>query len=89
MLRLKSRLDRLEKAWAPSQGPQEIMRWVFAPVCGSTNLANSTCKRMLCSNGTLMEMISLDGDRQGISDEQIDRFVASFPIETVRQGGAR
>jgi hypothetical protein len=44
---------------------------------------------MLCGNGTLMEMISLDGSREGMTDEQLEKFVVSFPIEIVRQGGTR
>ena len=48
------------------------------------NLANSTCKRTLGANGLLTEIVDLDGSDQGLTDEDLEEFVASFPVEDSR-----
>jgi hypothetical protein len=40
------------------------------------NLETSRCTRTLCPNGTLMEVVHLDGIRGNLNDEELDRFVA-------------
>ena len=44
------------------------------------NLANSTCTRRLGANGGLSEIVMLDGSDQGLTDEDLERFIASFPV---------
>jgi hypothetical protein len=79
MLRMKGRLAKLEEYLIPVQGPTK--RWVVVMHGGGpANLANSTCTRRL-SNGVLMEVVQLDGSREGVTDEELDRFVQSFPIQ--------
>ena len=81
MLRLKSRLTRLEETLAPVQGATK--RWVVVVHGGApANLANSTCTRTL-SQGRLMELVLLDGSREELTDAELDRFVGSFPIQGV------
>jgi hypothetical protein len=50
------------------------------------NLATSTCRRTLSVDGALCEMVRLDGSREGLSDADFEKFVESFPIETVWAG---
>lgn len=86
MLRLKVRLTKLERTLIPVQGPTK--RWVVVVVGrGPANLANSTCTRTL-SDGRLWEVVRLDGSSEGLTDDELDRFVQSFPIQNgAAQGG--
>ena len=52
-----------------------------AKLCTLFDLAKSKCKRMLHGNGLLTEIAELDGSRKGLSRDDLDRFVASFPVE--------
>ena len=45
------------------------------------NLATSTCRRKLGADGSLCEIVRLDGMRAGLSDADFEGFIASFPIE--------
>ena len=47
----------------------------------------ATCKRTLCPDGTLWEVVRLDkigedGDQP--TDEELNRWIAGFPIEPLR-----
>ena len=44
---------------------------------------NSKCKRVLGRNGLLTEVVELDGGREGLTDQDLDRFIASFPVDVV------
>jgi hypothetical protein len=79
MLRLIGRLAKLEKVLAPVRDATK--RWIVVVVGGRpANLANAKCIRRV-SNGVLMEVVQLDGNRDGLSEEQLNTFVESFPIE--------
>jgi hypothetical protein len=80
MLRLSGRLNRLERVLVPAKGPLHRTRVVISAVCGTPNLATSTCQRRL-THGALTEVVNLDGDRSELSDEQLERFIESFPIQ--------
>jgi hypothetical protein len=82
MLHLKVRLNKLENVLIPVQGPSK--RWVVVIVgAGPANLANSRCTRTR-SQGRLWEVVHLDGHGDDLSDEQIQRFVETFPIQEGR-----
>jgi hypothetical protein len=80
MLRLRGRLNRLERILVPSKGPRTRFRLVMSAVCGDLNLVTSTCERRL-ANGVLTEVVHLDGDRSELSNEQLERFIESFPVQ--------
>ena len=80
MARLKGRLDKLEKVLVPTRGPQQRFRVLVRGMCGPADLATSTCKRTL-RGGTLMEIVDLKGNRDHLSDEQLEDFIESFPIQ--------
>jgi hypothetical protein len=46
----------------------------------------ATCKRSLCPDGTLWEVVRLDNGEGGEqpTDEELNRWIASFPIEPLR-----
>jgi len=88
-MRIGLRLDRLEKTFATVHGPRRTVRVVVQAICGPTNLANSECTRTICADGTLSEYVQLDGSSEELSDDDLERFVASFPIESEPRGGVR
>ena len=80
---LKRRLKSLER---PRFGPvPERVRVVIRSVCGPPNLATSTCTRTLGSNGALTELVHLDGGRDGLTREDLERFIESFPHQPFRE----
>ena len=71
--------------WSPSR-PRERFRFVVGRRDGRHCLEHSTCKRTLCSNGTLMEMIRFgrcDCRSHDLTEEQLEAWVESFPVETL------
>ncbi|HUA64163.1 MAG TPA: hypothetical protein VML19_35805 [Verrucomicrobiae bacterium] len=48
---------------------------------GQLKLDACSCHRTLCADGSPIEVVRLNGMRDGLSDEQVDTFVESFPIE--------
>jgi hypothetical protein len=78
-MNLERRLEKLERL-DPAQAP-EVFRVLTRATCGRPNLATSTCTRTLMPNGHLSELVTLDGGRDGLSDADLDRFVAGFPID--------
>jgi hypothetical protein len=44
-------------------------------------LATSTCKRTLQPDYGLTELVRLDGGEDGITDAELEKFIASFPVE--------
>jgi hypothetical protein len=57
------------------------MRLVVSGIGQPLDLANSTCSRKLDSSGHLLELVTLHGSRHDLTDEQLENFVQSFPIE--------
>jgi hypothetical protein len=58
---------------------------IIVTLAGSepASLATSTCTRHVRAD-VLTEVVELDGARGSISDEELERFVASFPIEAAQ-----
>ena len=80
------RLRRLEDQIGPAaqpdvlRHPRQHIRVVVGALGRALNLAESTCSRTLDASGLLTEMVELNGDGQGLSREEIDRFVARYPV---------
>ena len=78
--RFKSRLVRLEDRFAPRDKVRECVRLVVGTIGPAEGLQNATCQRTLCANGCLTEVVRLNGSGDGLTEEDLDRFVESFPI---------
>ena len=90
MKALATRLRRLEDQFgAADRQPRNYSRMVLQPagLC-KPDLENSTCRRTLWPNGTVHESIVLVPGNNGreLSDDELDRWVASFPIEEQEDG---
>ena len=83
MTNLKRRLQVLER---PRSRPVPgHMRLVIESVCGPPNLAASTCTRTLGSDGALTELVQLNGGRDGLNDQDWERFIERFPIQRAQK----
>jgi hypothetical protein len=80
MQRVSRRLDRLDAVFNPPQQPPKLFRVVVSRVSCPGALAKSTCTRTLCK-GTLMESVKLNGSNDNLTDEELEEFIQSFPID--------
>jgi len=46
-------------------------------------LETSICRRTLSAHEVLTEIVRLDGTRGGMTDEEMEKFVESFPVEMI------
>jgi hypothetical protein len=76
---LKTRLSRLERE--QTQISREPFRVVVSRAGEPFDLAKATCTRTIMQNGQLMELVNLNGSRESLSDDDLERFIQSFPIE--------
>jgi hypothetical protein len=83
-MRLKSRIERLE---TQRQSAEQDSFRIVVTAPWPTDLTRARCNRTRCDNGSLSEIVYLNGSREGISDQDLERFIESFPIQT--QGGSR
>jgi hypothetical protein len=79
------RVGRLEDrvAITASGRPRVIIRAIInSPWKGPLNLATSTCRRTLNPGGCITEIVELDGNEDRLSQEELEKFIAGFPIES-------
>jgi hypothetical protein len=81
------RLARLEEQFAPAdRKPRKYYRLVVCKWGSKTGLEHAMCKRTLCPDGTLAELVEMYGSNEGagrVTSEETDRWVASFPIQVL------
>jgi hypothetical protein len=83
---LAKRLVRLEERLAPvdyARNPRVCHRLSVTNNGKQLSLETSTRRRTLSADGTLFEIVRLDGTREGLSDADLKRFIERFPIETI------
>ena len=88
MKTLAKRLVRLEGRFTPIRpdylrNPRVRHRLTVTNIGKQLSLVTSTCRRTLSADGALSEIVRLDGTREGLSDADLERFIGSFPMETV------
>jgi hypothetical protein len=77
---LERRIERLESLTLDAQTPA-VLRVVISACGRPLNLVGSTCDRTLRSDGSITEIVHLDGRRDAISDVELDQFVSRFPLK--------
>jgi len=79
---LETRLKKLE------QHHTEVQRGRFRIVVSRAgkpfDLATATCTRTLMPDGGLMEIVNVNGSGRDLSDEDLEKFIQSHPIEGPR-----
>jgi hypothetical protein len=81
------RVGRLEDRFQTqlSGKPKNSLRIIVTRAgSGPASLATSTCTRYV-RDGELTEVVHLDGERDAISDDELETFVARFPIDPGRE----
>jgi len=79
---LRTRLQKLERH--RSQIERGRFHIVVSHAGKPFNLATATCTRTLMPDGGLMEIVNVNGSGHELSDEELERFIQSFPIEGPR-----
>jgi len=79
---LKARLQKLERH--RSQVERGRLRVIVSRVGEPFDLATATCTRTLMADGGLMEIVNVNGSGNDLSDEELERFIQSHPIEGPR-----
>ena len=86
------RLARLEDQFVlAGRRPLRVHRLVLCRYGGKGSLASATCQRTLCPDGTVNEFVELDGSNDGpgsVTAEELDRWVAGFPIQVLGNAGS-
>jgi hypothetical protein len=81
-VKLVARLQKLERQ--RSQVERGRFRIVVSRAGKPFDLATTTCTRTLMPDGGLMEIVNVNGSGHDLSDEELERFIQSFPIERPR-----
>ncbi len=86
------RVRRLENRLHVVAGPRQRFRMVVCRMDRKPSLEGATCQRSLYANGTLLELVRLDRSDEGretLTDEELERWVAGFPVHRAAIGPAR
>jgi hypothetical protein len=78
---LLKRLGKLENRYSLDDSKPALRLVVSFPWKGPINWQKSTCSRVRGQDGSLTEVVRLEGDDRGLSKEELDRYVAAFPIQ--------
>jgi hypothetical protein len=77
-LNLKSRLKTLERQQRHVlKGSIRLVVSRVAPL----DLSKATCSRTIMPDGRLTELVDLHGGDYGLSQEDLEGFIQSFPVE--------
>jgi hypothetical protein len=79
------RVGRLEDRYAINSSGKlrtGVRAIISFPWKGPLSLATSTCRRTLNPGGAVTEIVELDGRDEDIDDEELEKFIASFPIHS-------
>lgn len=85
-LNIRARLKALERARSSSS--LEPFRLVVSHAGEPLDLAKATCSRIVWPNGHLFELVSLNGNDDDLSEDDLESFIQSFPIEYRRHWGS-
>ena len=78
-MNLKARLQKLERQ--QSQVAREPFRLVVSHAGERLDLAKATCTRTIMQDGRLIEVVNLNCSRDGLSEEDLEKFIQGHPIE--------
>ena len=79
---MKSRIERLE---TQRRDVQERSFRIVVTRTGTLDMEKSTCTRTRLPNGLLSEIIQLEGTDEHFADDDLERWIESFPIEDLRR----
>ena len=77
------RILKLEDQFGSAGRPRRHLRLMVCMAGSKPSLGDATCKRTVCPDGTLLEMVRLNNHDEGpaeLTGEELDRWVESFPV---------
>lgn len=83
MKAILTRVGRLERQHANNSSGElrvAVRCIISTPWKGPLNLAASSCRRLLNPGGRVNEIVELDGSAEDIGEEELEKFIASFPV---------
>jgi hypothetical protein len=92
MTAILRRVGKLEERYSvnASGKPRVVVRAIISfPWKGPLNWSASTCQRRLNPGGAVTEIVRLEGDADRISKEELEKFIAGFPIDPLPYAGPR
>jgi hypothetical protein len=82
---IERRLRQLEDRFGPADGkPRRRLRLLVSMAGSNPSVEDATCKRTLCSDGTLLELVEFSKHNEGpdvLPHEDLDRWVETFPVD--------
>ena len=63
--------------------PRQRLRLLVSGMDRDLTLETSPCHRTLTASGCLIEVVRLDGRCEGLTDEDLEKFVKSFPMQMI------
>jgi len=81
-VKLNARLEKLERH--RRQVERGRLRVVVSRAGKPFDIATATCTRTLMADGGLIEIVNVNGSGDDLSDEELERFIQSHPIEGPR-----
>ena len=78
-MRLNARLKTLERQ--QRQVFEKRFRLVVSYAGEPLDMTKATCTRTIWPNGQLFELVNLHGTDEGLSNEDLENFIQSFPLE--------
>jgi hypothetical protein len=86
MKTLSKRLVRLEERLMPvdyARNARVRHQLTVTNIGKQPNLTTSTYRRIFGADGSLFEIVRLDGSREGLSDADLEKFIGSSPADGV------
>ena len=76
-------IEQMRRIGARGGKPRTCFRLMLRRVDRVPGLEGATCRRTLCSDGTVSESVLLGLSRDGhvLTDAELDAWVATFPIK--------
>ena len=78
------RLRELENHFGSPDRPRPRIRLVIRTLGSKLCLEDAICKRTMCSDGTLLELVDFKKHNEGpdeLTDEELNRWLDGFPVE--------
>jgi hypothetical protein len=87
MKTLGRRIQRLEDHFVCADRPQCRLRFVVCMAGARPSLEGATCRRSLCADGTLLELVRYANHNDGpehLADDEINAWLDGFQIHDLR-----
>jgi hypothetical protein len=81
MRSIDRRIGKLESRYEVNSRPPKLgLRLIVTRIWDQGAEPTSTCQRYV-RDGSLTEIVRLNGEDSGLSGDELERFIASFPVE--------